>query len=72
MEKVPPPTKPNESVVVNLYGGPGTGKSRTAALLFATMKQRGVNCELATEYAKDVVWEGRESLLSDQIYLFAK
>ena len=24
------------------------------------------------EYAKDVVWEGRDYLLSDQIYLFAK
>lgn len=72
MEKVPPPIKPSESLVINLYGGPGTGKSTTAALLFAAMKQRGVNCELATEYAKDVVWEGRESLLSDQIYLFAK
>ena len=72
MERAQPPTRPDESVVVNLYGGPGTGKSTTAALLFATLKQRGVNCELATEYAKDVVWEGRDYLLSDQIYLFAK
>ena len=31
-----------------------------------------MNCELATEYAKDVVWEGRDYLLGDQIYLFAK
>jgi len=60
------------TLVVNLYGGPGTGKSTTAAGVFCLLKQRGVNAELATEYAKDVVWEGRDYLLSDQIYLFAK
>ena len=61
-----------DTVVVNLYGGPGTGKSTTAAATFALLKQRGVNAELATEYAKDIVWEGRNYLLSDQIYIFAK
>lgn len=61
-----------ETLVINLYGGPGTGKSTTAAALFALLKQHGINCELATEYAKDVVWEGRDYLLSDQIYIFAK
>lgn len=61
-----------ETLVINLYGGPGTGKSTTAAALFALLKQRGINSELATEYAKDVVWEGRDYLLSDQIYIFAK
>lgn len=61
-----------DTMVVNLYGGPGTGKSTTAAALFSLLKQRGVNAELVTEYAKDVVWEGRDYLLSDQIYLFAK
>jgi len=61
-----------QTLVINLYGGPGTGKSTTAAALFALLKQDGINCELATEYAKDVVWEGRDYLLSDQIYIFAK
>jgi hypothetical protein len=40
--------------------------------LFALLKQGGVNAELATEYAKDIVWEGRNYLPSDQIYIFAK
>jgi len=66
------PTRSGLTVVVNLYGGPGTGKSTAAAAVFAALKQKGINCELATEYAKDVVWEGRDYLLSDQIYLFAK
>jgi hypothetical protein len=60
------------SLVVNLYGGPGTGKSTTAAELFALLKRKDFNAELATEYAKDIVWEGRGYLLSDQIYIFAK
>ena len=60
------------TVVVNLYGGPGTGKSTTAAATYALLKQQNVNAELATEYAKDIVWEGRNYLLSDQIYIFAK
>lgn len=60
------------TLVVNLYGGPGTGKSTTAAETFAKLKHNGVNAELSTEYAKDLVWEGRDYLLSDQIYIFAK
>lgn len=60
------------TIVVNLFAGPGAGKSTTAAYVFAMLKSRGVNCELAREYAKDVVWEGREHLLDNQAYIFAK
>ncbi len=58
--------------VINLYGGPGTGKSTTAAGIFYLLKCEGVNCEMAREYAKEVVWEGRRHLLAQQIYVFAK
>lgn len=40
--------------VINLYGGPGTGKSTTAAMLFAKMKLAGFNCEYVPEFAKDL------------------
>jgi len=46
-----------DTKVINLFGGPGTGKSTTAAHLFALMKLKGINCELVTEYAKERVWE---------------
>lgn len=59
-------------IVVNLYAGPGAGKSTTAALLFGLLKLGSVNAELVREYAKDVVWEGREHLLEQQTYVFAK
>lgn len=58
--------------VVNLWGGPGIGKSTTAAGLFYAMKQAQLNVELVTEYAKDAVWERRQNLFDDQIYIFAK
>lgn len=45
--------------VVNLYGGPGTGKSTTSAALFAELKYRGVDAELVREFAKDLVWQRR-------------
>lgn len=58
--------------VLNLFGGPGTGKSTTASGLFYEMKKMGLEVELVTEYAKDLVWEKRFNILDDQIYLFAK
>lgn len=59
-------------MVINLYGGPGTGKSTTAAALFALLKQEGINAELVTEYAKDRVWDEHFFAFDDQIYIFAK
>jgi ABC-type oligopeptide transport system ATPase subunit len=58
--------------VVNIFGGPGTGKSTTAAGLFYLMKISGYNVELVTEYAKDMTWEDRHNILGDQLYILAK
>lgn len=44
-------------IVINLWGGPGCGKSTTAAGLFSLMKMRGHQVELVTEYAKDLTYE---------------
>lgn len=60
-------------IIINLFAGPGTGKSTTAAALFAELKFRGVNCEYIPEYAKDAAWEGnRAKLFAQQDYIFAK
>src|SRR5215217_567628 len=61
-----------ETIVANFYGGPGTGKSTMAALVFANLKDLGVNAELVTEYAKDQTWQESFNVLSNQIYVFAK
>ena len=60
------------TVVCNLFGGPGSGKSTTATGVFSRLKQRGVNCELVTEYAKDAVWDRAEALLQNQLHVFAQ
>ena len=61
-----------ETLIVNLFGGPGTGKSTTTAGVFHKLKLAGVNCEMALEYAKDRVWEGSSHILANQIYVFGK
>ena len=58
--------------VINLFGGPGAGKSTTAAGLFHLMKFAGMSVELVTEYAKEMTWEKRHNILSDQLYILAK
>lgn len=58
--------------VINLFAGPGAGKSTTAAGLFFEMKQLGYNVELVSEYAKEKVYDGHLGCLEDQIYIFGK
>lgn len=59
-------------IVINLFAGPGSGKSTTCAGVFAKLKLAGINCEMALEYAKDKVWENSHEVLDDQIYVFGK
>lgn len=59
-------------IVINLFAGPGSGKSTTCAGVFSKLKLAGVNCEMALEYAKDKVWENSLDVLDDQIYVFGK
>lgn len=61
-----------KSLVVNLFAGPGAGKSTTAAGIFYDLKTRGVSCELVTEFAKDLTWEERHDTFKDQLYIFGK
>jgi len=65
-------SKKNITLVVNLLGGPGCGKSTMAAGIFAGLKWKGIDCELAAEYAKDLVWEKRFKTFENQVYMFGK
>lgn len=66
-------TKPiSKTLVVNLFSGPGCGKSTIAAGIFCALKFNNINCELVPEFAKDLVWENRKEALEDQIYVFGK
>jgi hypothetical protein len=59
-------------LIVNLFAPPGSGKSTTASGLFYNLKNQGVNCELAGEYAKILTWSKRQHALQDQFYVFGK
>ena len=62
----------NTPIVINLFGGPGCGKSTTAAAVFSLLKLHSVETELITEFAKDLVWEERFHTFKNQHYLFGK
>ena len=57
-------------IVVNLFGVPGAGKSTGAAYVFSKLKMQGINAELVTEFAKDMVWENNNKVLMNQEYIF--
>lgn len=58
-----------DTIVINLMGGPGVGKSTFATKLFVMMKQKGLSCEYVDEFAKGLVWENRNFALQDQLYI---
>ena len=61
-----------KTIVINLMGSPGTGKSTLASELFSKMKWNGFDVELVSEYAKELVWEERSETFKNELYLFAK
>lgn len=61
-----------KTTIINLYGGPGAGKSTSAAYIYYLLKSTGHNVELVREYVKDWAWEKRIISTYDQIYLMGK
>lgn len=59
-------------IVINLTGSPGVGKSTGAAWIFSKLKMLGINCELVSEFAKDITWEHNTTALGCQEYVFGK
>lgn len=60
------------TIIINICGGPGVGKSTAAAKIFTNLKEKHFNVEMVTEVAKEMVWEDRLPVLKDQLYIFAK
>lgn len=55
--------------VINLFGGPGSGKSTAAAALFVVLKNKGLRAELVGEEAKDQIYWGSPNQLLNQFLL---
>lgn len=58
--------------VINIFGGPGTGKSTLACEVFVALKKMGKNVELVTEFAKDLTYSDDKTKLNDQFFVSAE
>lgn len=59
--------------VINIFGGPGSGKTTASLGLTYHMKLKNINCELVSEYAKSLLWSNRlEDMQDQQEYMFVK
>jgi hypothetical protein len=57
--------------IINLFGGPGVGKSTTAAGVFHRLQMMGFECDLPYEYPKISAWEKNLSELGDQLHILS-
>lgn len=60
----------DKTLIVNLIGGPCSGKSTISAELFARLKKMGIHCELVPEYIKERIYEDNKTMPLHQISLF--
>lgn len=57
--------------IINLFGGPGTGKSATAAGLMYKFKKQHINCDAPYEFPKQLAWDNNNEAIKDQLYVLA-
>lgn len=53
-------------LIVNMFGGPGSGKSTTAAGVYYNMKMLHIDVQLVVEYAQELTFEEHFHALKDQ------
>lgn len=60
------------TLIVNLFAGPGAGKSTMMAEVYAGLKRAGVDAEMAPEFARELVRSGRLPELGVQPFVFGE
>jgi len=58
--------------LINIIGGPGIGKTLTAADIFVNLKKQNIVIEYVQEYAKHLVWRQDFDKLNNQYYVSTK
>ena len=59
------------SKIINLFGGPGIGKSAIAAGIFYNLKKQHISCNNPYEFPKSLAWDSNTPAIKDQLYVFA-
>lgn len=57
--------------IINLFGGPGVGKSSIAAGLTYKLKKQHINCDNPYEFPKLLAWDENHSAIRDQLFVLA-
>ncbi len=57
--------------IINLFGGPGAGKTTLAAAIFHSLKVLHLNAEIISEFPKDMIVEQNAQSLDNQFYITA-
>lgn len=57
---------------INIFGGPGVGKSTMAAYIYSYFKMNHYRIELVQEFVKSWAYEGKTISSFDQLYLFSR
>lgn len=59
------------STIINLFGGPGIGKSSIAAGLVYKLKRKHISCDAPYEFPKALAWDNNGVAIKDQLYVIA-
>lgn len=62
----------SDTIIINLIGGPQSGKTTTATGLFSELKKTGMDVEFVGDIVKPHMYEEHKGILSHQIALFAE
>ena len=59
------------SKIINLFGGPGIGKSSIASGLTYKLKKKHITCDNPYEFPKALAWDNNNEAIKDQLYVLA-
>lgn len=59
------------SKIINLFSGPGAGKSSIAAGLIHELKKKHISCDAPYEFPKILAWDNNGEAIKDQLYVIA-
>ena len=59
------------SKIINLFGGPGIGKSSIAAGITYKLKKNHISCDNPYEFPKVLAWDENYNAIKDQLYVLA-